>query len=512
MAQHADPTISAVLIVKNEEDNLAHCLESVRWVDEVVVYDTGSTDHTVEIARRFTDKAIVGYWDDDFAAARNRALDHATGDWCLILDADEALSAQPGSVRARLREDATDAFSLVVRSGSADVFSMPSELTNIRLFRRVKYRYVGALHEQVTPLESVRAPLPLPNALILHSGYNRTAEALRHKGERNLELADRELAEARQRGEDEQTLTVLEVNAARSVVLAGREKEGLALGEALWTRETLTARVGELLAETMVHAAQTVGDRDLATRWVKRWEERAGNPARALATKARLHAAWNEPERALDALERIPTVVVDAHGHRTRRVDSARVEVWALASLNRRKDAVAAALRAVRAGVLPGASADLVRCLGEDGVTEVVVQLPEQQWRLLGLLCAHEADVASRRVLQIMAEARPSDPTPLICASYIMDAMTLEELAQWAVYFRRAGLAEDCPLVHASQNARLSPQSRALAGGLAYYAYRDERGLDALAIALEQVPPGDEAELLSQLEVIAPGLVTRADA
>lgn len=83
-------TISIVLIVKNEEVMLARCLESVKGADEIIICDTGSTDKTVEIAKRFTDKVYTDFkWCDDFAAARNYAKSKATGDFILSIDADE---------------------------------------------------------------------------------------------------------------------------------------------------------------------------------------------------------------------------------------------------------------------------------------------------------------------------------------------------------------------------------------------------------------------------------------
>lgn len=82
--------ISVVLIVKNEETMLARCLESVRDADEIIVCDTGSTDNTVEIAKKYTDKVFTDFtWCDDFAKARNHAKSKATGDWILSIDADE---------------------------------------------------------------------------------------------------------------------------------------------------------------------------------------------------------------------------------------------------------------------------------------------------------------------------------------------------------------------------------------------------------------------------------------
>ena len=81
---------SACLIVKDEEKALPGCLDSLKGlVDEIVVYDTGSTDSTVEIAKRAGAKVIEGYWDDDFGRARNACLEHCLGEWILWIDADE---------------------------------------------------------------------------------------------------------------------------------------------------------------------------------------------------------------------------------------------------------------------------------------------------------------------------------------------------------------------------------------------------------------------------------------
>ncbi|YAR63815.1 glycosyltransferase family 2 protein [Bacillus cytotoxicus] len=86
------PFISACLIVKNEEDMLRKCLESLQGgVDEIVVVDTGSTDTTKEIAKEFTDKVYDFEWTNDFAEARNFAASKASGEWILAIDADECV-------------------------------------------------------------------------------------------------------------------------------------------------------------------------------------------------------------------------------------------------------------------------------------------------------------------------------------------------------------------------------------------------------------------------------------
>ncbi len=85
-------TISACLIVKNEEKILARCLDCLVGVaDEIVIIDTGSTDNTKEIAARYTDKVYDFAWIDDFAAARNYSFSKATMDYIYVADADEVI-------------------------------------------------------------------------------------------------------------------------------------------------------------------------------------------------------------------------------------------------------------------------------------------------------------------------------------------------------------------------------------------------------------------------------------
>lgn len=82
--------ISACLIVKNEQKYLQRCLESIyQYVDEIIITDTGSTDMTVEIAKKYTDKIFFFDWIDDFSAARNFCQSHARGEYILRIDADE---------------------------------------------------------------------------------------------------------------------------------------------------------------------------------------------------------------------------------------------------------------------------------------------------------------------------------------------------------------------------------------------------------------------------------------
>mgnify|MGYP001386520006 CR=1 FL=1 len=83
-------SISLCMIVKNEEDVLIRCLESVKYiVDEIIIVDTGSTDSTVEIAKKYGARIFYYKWDDSFSSARNYSLEKATKEWILIMDADD---------------------------------------------------------------------------------------------------------------------------------------------------------------------------------------------------------------------------------------------------------------------------------------------------------------------------------------------------------------------------------------------------------------------------------------
>jgi glycosyltransferase involved in cell wall biosynthesis len=94
----AVPKLTVTVITRDEAANLAAALDSVRWADEIVVVDSGSTDDTVAIARRYTPKVVVTDWPG-YVAQKNRAAREASHDWILSLDADErvtpALAAQP---------------------------------------------------------------------------------------------------------------------------------------------------------------------------------------------------------------------------------------------------------------------------------------------------------------------------------------------------------------------------------------------------------------------------------
>jgi len=166
-----EPTISCCMIVKDEEAFLEQCLESVKdYVDEIIIVDTGSTDQTVDIARRYTDKVYFHPWEGSFSKARNQALAHATCDWIFIIDADEELLQGSGEkLRQAVREagdaEAIHVNTISVYSGGRKTARHNSE----RLFRNNGViHYEGIVHNRVVGMRSVKAS----RIELMHYGYN----------------------------------------------------------------------------------------------------------------------------------------------------------------------------------------------------------------------------------------------------------------------------------------------------------------------------------------------------
>ncbi len=86
-------TISAIIITKNEQDSLKDCLDSLTWVDQIVVVDSGSTDGTVELAKQYTQDVYTNQDWPGFGKQKQLAQSYATGDWILAVDADERIDA-----------------------------------------------------------------------------------------------------------------------------------------------------------------------------------------------------------------------------------------------------------------------------------------------------------------------------------------------------------------------------------------------------------------------------------
>jgi len=179
--------VSAAMIVRDEGRNLDACLGSLQpFVDEVVVVDTGSTDDTVDIAKRHGAVLVHQRWRGDFARARNRSLDLASGEWVLYIDADERL-------RAEGLEAARDALGTAHDQVAFRIRFVPqtgwTPYREYRLWRNhPDIRFQGRIHESIVPsIESVgrRDGLRISDSDLLtidHLGYDGDQ---RHKHARN---------------------------------------------------------------------------------------------------------------------------------------------------------------------------------------------------------------------------------------------------------------------------------------------------------------------------------------
>jgi len=151
-------TLSVVVITRDEEHNLAECLDRVPFADEVVVVDDGSTDATLEIARRYTDRVFERRLDR-FGRQKQFAIEQASRDWILVLDADERVTPElAASIRAVLDADGPhDGYKLRRLTwlfGAPVTFSGWYKCSHMRLFRRGPARYLDRRVHEYPVLES----------------------------------------------------------------------------------------------------------------------------------------------------------------------------------------------------------------------------------------------------------------------------------------------------------------------------------------------------------------------
>lgn len=147
------PTLSITVITKNEQENIRQCLESVQWADEIIVLDCGSADATMDICREYTNKVFHQDWLG-YGPQKNQALDYATGDWVLSLDADERVTPElKEEIEQAMAQHRFDAYRLPRLSQYCGRFMRHSGWWPdyvLRLFRRGTARFSEVrVHEQV---------------------------------------------------------------------------------------------------------------------------------------------------------------------------------------------------------------------------------------------------------------------------------------------------------------------------------------------------------------------------
>lgn len=188
--------ISVCIITKNEADYLKKCLEALKpYPFEIVVTDTGSEDNSVEIARQYTDRVYEFTWINDFSAARNFCVSHASHDVILSLDTDEYLRPLDWNGLQQALEEhpksrgAIELFSYFDADGETKHQVVRLE----RLFDRRYYHFVNPIHEVLVPIDPMEPTSYDAPVSVNHVGYQGTAEKLRKKAERDIAMIRSEL-------------------------------------------------------------------------------------------------------------------------------------------------------------------------------------------------------------------------------------------------------------------------------------------------------------------------------
>jgi len=483
-ARSGVPLVSVCLIVKDEEAELLDCIESVRPIaDEIVIYDTGSGDGSVQLARSLGATVIEGTWRKDFAWARNQALDAARGAWILSIDADERLEIDPGfldELLAVLREDPpVDRFVLELNDLQGSVHApvrSPHRVPMARLFRRDRCRWFDALHEQpkTRPGQPEVRNLNLDGMRFLHRGYLEEYVKGRDKVARNLEVV---LA-----GRDTLPETAKEsFDLGRSLRSAGQHARAFAMFEralelsdnVVLTRAALEFAITALCETGQAPAAQPLLDQLHAT-------PGGEGPARFLQASIHLqHERWDEVLACLDGLTKYNDNFTSF------REDT----LWthrALAhrGLGRPDEAADAATEALLLNdqALP-AWQILFESDDDARLRRVAATIaPDRLVPLFAKLSTLPA-TARDRLADAVWQVRPGDRVVLAVASQLAGSLEADRTIEWSGRLRSHGLTTLCPLRTAADDTDRPANVRA---GLLARAVH-ELGADDLTDDLEEV-------------------------
>ena len=184
--------LSAALIVKNEEVHLERCLKSLcKLLPQIVILDTGSSDKTVDIAKKYTNLIYYQKWQNDFALHRNKSFSYCTADWIIQIDADEELCFLPEFTPETLLEfleklpKTINAVGLPMKDWRESQKEYVAELDLVRIFRKNQVTWKRRIHNEAM-YNGETAYFPL--AYIKHYGYDLTEDQKKAKAKRTITL------------------------------------------------------------------------------------------------------------------------------------------------------------------------------------------------------------------------------------------------------------------------------------------------------------------------------------
>jgi len=181
-------SLSACMMIRDEERNLPRCLNSIKdVVDEIVVVDTGSTDRSVEIVKSFGAKVYHHPWENDFSKHRNQSMSYASGNWLFIIDADEELLLQgaPSVIKQDLQRIPGEYPAAALLVEDVQKGHVVMRFNSARFFRKGRTRYMGIVHNQPV-LEG--SAVFLSSVRLNHYGYDLTPERKQAKFDRTTSL------------------------------------------------------------------------------------------------------------------------------------------------------------------------------------------------------------------------------------------------------------------------------------------------------------------------------------
>ena len=188
--------ISVCIITKNEAENLEKCLSALQpYQFELVVIDTGSTDNSKEVALKYTDKVYDFEWINDFSAARNFCISHASHDMILSLDTDEFVTdvdLEQAEKLIKANPEGVGCINVLNYFETQNGMQYQSSMLG-RIFNKKYYHYQNPIHEILTSIVNISTyyyDLPIT---VDHVGYLGTEQKLYEKSKRNIELLLREI-------------------------------------------------------------------------------------------------------------------------------------------------------------------------------------------------------------------------------------------------------------------------------------------------------------------------------
>ncbi|MDR7278718.1 glycosyltransferase family 2 protein [Catenuloplanes atrovinosus] len=497
--------LSASMIVRDEARGIGAAVDAITpFVDEVVVYDTGSLDDTVAVARAHGARVIEGFWDEHFGDARNRAIAHCTGRWVLWVDADEIAVGDPAVLRRRLSGPGPAAY----RLRQVNEYANGTQVVVFpRLFQRDAVRLAGRLHEQVVD-RITGGPAGGPeigDVELRHAGYQFATFVTKDKAERNRRLALRAV-------EDRVMAADALVNLARAEYSAGNLEASVdAARRGLDADGRRPVRIK--LLTTLIRASTALSRVDDALRALDELRTLASKQVTVDHMELLVRYAEGDDERVVALARAVPELAEDDGAVLVARSQLASYEIHSLIRLGRTAEAADRLRSELRAGRIPMpvvGMADTMRQAGSDAA-ELAAHVPPSGLRAM----IHEMGQAPVSIAEPLADGLwhrfPDDRTVLAFAAWLGPRMPVLRALEWSSRLRRAGHDAQCPLLGVARNPDRTARDRSLAAAVAFETFHDPGAMPLLSTALDEIPPDEETAVLDELRLIAPGIAAAVE-